>query len=176
VPSARTEKVLAPRLVGGADHDAGSVCDECPGRGESKAAAAAGHEKTLSRNPRSMPPLCPDGRGQRAAGVVCPGFGGVAQLDSDAAVLKEDGVGRRGYPPEFRGAYWMWSRPDAKSPRLRSEGAPIIYNHPLPGARNFNLEELSLGAAAGRSFTLERPRIGLSTRAPARSSLIGPVT
>jgi hypothetical protein len=32
------------RLVGGAEHDAGPVCDECLGRGESKAAAAAGHE------------------------------------------------------------------------------------------------------------------------------------
>jgi hypothetical protein len=32
------------RLVGGAEHDAGPVCDECLGRGEPKAAAAAGHE------------------------------------------------------------------------------------------------------------------------------------
>jgi pimeloyl-ACP methyl ester carboxylesterase len=46
------------------------------------------------------------------------------------------------------------------------EGAAIIYNHPLPGARNFNLEEPALKAAGGRSFTLERPGIGLSTRAP----------
>src|SRR5262245_36926099 len=49
------------------------------------------------------------------------------------------------------------------------EGTPIIYNHPLPGARNFNLEERSLRAVAGRSFTLERPGIGLSTRAPGRT-------
>jgi hypothetical protein len=32
------------RLVGGAEHDAGAVCDECLGRGESKAAATAGNE------------------------------------------------------------------------------------------------------------------------------------
>jgi hypothetical protein len=44
------------------------------------------------------------------------------------------------------------------------EGAPIIYNHPLPGARNFNLEDPALRAAAAWSFTLERPGIGLSTR------------
>ena len=45
------------------------------------------------------------------------------------------------------------------------EGAPIIHNHPLPGARNFNLEEPALRAAGQRwSFTLERPGIGLSTR------------
>jgi pimeloyl-ACP methyl ester carboxylesterase len=49
------------------------------------------------------------------------------------------------------------------------EGAPIVYNHPLPGARNFNLEEPALRAAAARSFALERPGIGLSTRAPGRT-------
>ena len=33
------------RLVGGAEHNAGSVTDECPGRGEPEAAAAAGDDE-----------------------------------------------------------------------------------------------------------------------------------
>jgi pimeloyl-ACP methyl ester carboxylesterase len=54
------------------------------------------------------------------------------------------------------------------------DGDPIIYNHPLPGAHNFNLEEPALRAAGGRSFTLERPGIGLSTRAPGRTRAVWP--
>jgi pimeloyl-ACP methyl ester carboxylesterase len=48
------------------------------------------------------------------------------------------------------------------------EGSAIIYNHPLPGARNFGFEEPALLSARGRLFSLERPGIGLSTRAPGR--------
>ena len=49
------------------------------------------------------------------------------------------------------------------------DGSPIIYNHPLPGARNFTLEPPTLQTAHGRCFSLERPGIGLSTRAPGRT-------
>jgi pimeloyl-ACP methyl ester carboxylesterase len=49
------------------------------------------------------------------------------------------------------------------------DGVPFIYNHPLPGARNFNLEDSALRTVRARSFTLERPGIGLSSRAPGRT-------
>lgn len=54
-------------------------------------------------------------------------------------------------------------------------GSAIIYNHPLPGARNFGFEEPALLGAGGRLFTLERPGIGLSTRAPGRAITDWPV-
>jgi pimeloyl-ACP methyl ester carboxylesterase len=49
------------------------------------------------------------------------------------------------------------------------DGSPILYNHPLPGARNFTLEAPALRTAGAQCFTVERPGIGLSTRAPART-------
>jgi pimeloyl-ACP methyl ester carboxylesterase len=48
-------------------------------------------------------------------------------------------------------------------------GVPIIYNHPLPGARNFSLDQDALVGAGARSFTIERPGIGRSTRSPGRT-------
>jgi hypothetical protein len=56
------------------------------------------------------------------------------------------------------------------------EGAPIIYNHPLPGARNFNLEEPALRAAAARSFTWNGRGLACRSVRPGARSPIGPLT
>jgi pimeloyl-ACP methyl ester carboxylesterase len=48
-------------------------------------------------------------------------------------------------------------------------GMPIIYNHPMPGSRAFNLDPEALKAHGARVLSLERPGLGLSTRAPGRT-------